>query len=146
MNNRLPSGRSASASIAASLDPLGGLPRKRILIADENASVTEVLAGHLKDRYEVEVVLDGHDAISAVILRRPDLVFLDVNMTRASGVVVLKHIKTIDPNIPVVMVTADPRTNIVADALRIGAFGYMPKPFDFRYLDHLVAMAFKPTR
>jgi response regulator of citrate/malate metabolism len=42
------------------------------------------------------------------------------------------------------MVTADPRTNLVADALRIGALGYMPKPFDFRYLDHLVAMAFEP--
>ena len=120
--------------------------RKRILIADENAGVTEVLAGHLKDRYEVEVALDGRDAINAVILRRPDLVFLDVNMARVTGVVVLKHIKAIDTNIPVIMVTADTRTNIVADALRLGALGYVPKPFDIRYLQHVVAMAFERPR
>jgi DNA-binding NtrC family response regulator len=119
---------------------------KRVLIADEDPDTTAALAEHFKHRCAVDIALDGRDAINAVIRKRPDLVFLDIDMPRVSGVVVLKHIKTIDPSIAVVMVTANAQTNLVAEALRNGAFGYVPKPFNFRYLDHLLAMVFEPPR
>lgn len=115
--------------------------QKRLLIVDDEPAITEVLREHFRDRFEVEAVFNGQDALTAVVRKRPDLVFLDINMPRMSGVEVLKDIKKIDPSIAVVMVTANERTNIAAEALQSGAFGYVPKPFDFRYLDHMAAAA-----
>ena len=59
---------------------------------------------------------------------------------------VLKDIKKIDETIPVIMVTANEQIALAADALKTGAFGYVPKPFDFRYLDHMVAAIFDRPR
>jgi DNA-binding NtrC family response regulator len=64
---------------------------------------------------------------------------LDINMPRMNGVEVLKDIKQIDDSIAVIMVTANEQVAMAAEALRNGAFGYVPKPFDFRYLDHMLA-------
>ena len=69
------------------------------------------------------------------------LVISDVNMPRMNGVEVLKDVKKIDESIAVIMVTANEQVSLAADALKSGAFGYVPKPFDFAYLDHLVAVA-----
>ena len=60
-------------------------------------------------------------------------------MPRMNGVEVLKDIKQIDDSIAVIMVTANEQVQLAAEALRSGAFGYVPKPFDFRYLDHMLA-------
>jgi len=114
---------------------------KRLLIVDDEPAITEVLREHFRGRFDVETVFNGQDALTAVVRQRPDLVFLDINMPRMSGVEVLKDIKKIDPSIAVLMVTANERTNVAAEAFQSGAFGYVPKPFDFRYLDHLVAAA-----
>ena len=118
-----------------------GTSGKRLLIVDDEPAITEVLREHFRGRFEVETVFNGPDALTAVVRQRPDLVFLDINMPRMNGVEVLKDIKKIDPSIAVVMVTANERTNVAAEALQSGAFGYVPKPFDFRYLDHMVAAA-----
>ena len=67
---------------------------------------------------------------------------LDINMPRMNGVEVLKDVKKIDESIAVIMVTANEQVSLAADALKSGAFGYVPKPFDFRYLDHMVATIF----
>jgi CheY-like chemotaxis protein len=114
---------------------------KRLLIVDDEPAIAEMLREHFRGRFEVETVSSGPDALRAVARQRPDLVFLDINMPRMNGVEVLKGIKRIDPSIAVVMVTASERTNVTAEALQGGAFGYMPKPFDLRYLDHMVAAA-----
>jgi DNA-binding NtrC family response regulator len=60
---------------------------------------------------------------------------------------VLRDIKQIDDSIAVIMVTANEQVQVAAEALKAGAFGYVPKPFDFRYLDHmLAAIVDKPPR
>jgi len=85
-------------------------------------------------------------ATHAVLRERPDVVLLDINMPRMNGVEVLKDIKKIDETIPVIMVTANEQITLAADALKTGAFGYVPKPFDFRYLDHMIAAIFDRNR
>jgi DNA-binding NtrC family response regulator len=67
-------------------------------------------------------------------------------MPRMNGLEVLKDVKKIDESIPVVIVTANEQVSVAADALKSGAFGYVPKPFDFRYLDHIVATIFDSAR
>jgi DNA-binding NtrC family response regulator len=87
----------------------------------------------------VETALNGADALAAVRRVRPDVVFLDITMPRMSGIEVLKEIKTIDPTIVVIMVTANEHVALAAEAIKNGAVAYVPKPFDLRYLDHIVA-------
>jgi DNA-binding NtrC family response regulator len=112
---------------------------KRILIVDDEPLITEVLSEHFKGNYEVETALNGTDALTAILRTRPDIVLLDINMPRMNGVEVLRDIKQIDQSIAVIMVTANEQISLAAEALKSGAFGYVPKPFDFRYLDHMVA-------
>lgn len=119
---------------------------KRILIVDDEPLITEVLGEHFKVDYEVETALNGTDALTAILRTRPDIVLLDINMPRMNGVEVLRDIKQIDDTIAVIMVTANEQISLAAEALKSGAFGYVPKPFDFRYLDHMVAAIFETPR
>ena len=119
---------------------------KRLLIVDDEPLIVEVLTEHFKTAYEIDTASNGADALTAVLRARPDLVLLDINMPRMNGVEVLKDIKKIDESIPVIMVTANEQVALAADALKTGAFGYVPKPFDFRYLDHIIATIFDRQR
>jgi len=122
-------------------------PRRRLLFVDDEPLILEVLTEHFKGDYEVETALNGADALGLILRSRPDVVMLDINMPRMNGVQVLKDIKQIDESIAVIMVTANEQVAMAADALRSGAFGYVPKPFDFRYLDHMLATLFdRPSR
>lgn len=116
-----------------------GSVRRRLLIVDDEPLILEVLSEHFKAEYDVETALNGADALGAIVRARPDVVMLDITMPRMNGVEVLKDIKQIDDSIAVIMVTANEQVALAAEALRLGAFGYVPKPFDFRYLDHMVA-------
>ena len=116
--------------------------RRRLLIVDDEPLILEVLSEHFKADYDVETALNGADALGAILRERPDVVMLDINMPRMNGVEVLKDIKQIDESIAVIMVTANEQVQMAADALKNGAFGYVPKPFDFRYLNHLLATIF----
>src|SRR4029079_9808429 len=89
--------------------------------------------------FDVETAPNGADALGAILRQRPDVVLLDINMPRMHGVEVLKETKQIDESIAVIMVTANEQVQLAAEALKSGAFGYVPKPFDFRYLDHMLA-------
>jgi DNA-binding NtrC family response regulator len=62
-----------------------------------------------------------------------------------SGLEVLARIRVIDPSIPVIMVTGANHQES-SQALKNGAFAYLPKPFDFRYVDHLVSLATDQSR
>jgi DNA-binding NtrC family response regulator len=112
---------------------------RRLLIVDDEPLILEVLSEHFSPEYVVDTALNGADALGAILRARPDVVMLDINMPRMNGLEVLKDIKQIDDSIAVIMVTANEQVAMAAEALRNGAFGYVPKPFDFRYLDHMIA-------
>jgi len=121
--------------------------RHRLLFVDDEPLILEVLREHFKGEYDVETALNGADALGAIIRARPDVVMLDITMPRMNGIEVLKDIKQIDDSIAVIMVTANEQVSLAAEALKLGAFGYVPKPFDFRYLDHMLATLLdRPSR
>jgi DNA-binding NtrC family response regulator len=113
--------------------------RRRLLLVDDEPLILEVLTEHFKADYDVATALNGADALEAVLWVRPDVVLLDINMPRMNGIEVLRDIKQIDPSIAVIMVTANEQITLAAESLTGGAFAYVPKPFDFRYLDHMLA-------
>ena len=72
---------------------------------------------------------------------RPDAVFLDINMPGMNGVEVLKRVHALDPAVPVIMVTANADIHVAEVCLKGGAIGYVPKPFNLKYMEHMAAMA-----
>jgi len=118
---------------------------RRVLVVDDEPDflvlMTDVLAT-LPEPLEVAVAGDGQAAVEAVRRDAPDLVLLDVNMPVMNGLDALKHIRQLDPQLPVLLVTAtDCRS--VSQGLSSGAFGYLPKPMDLRYVCHLVGLALR---
>lgn len=120
--------------------------RRRVLIVDDEPLILEVLSEHFKNEFDVETAPNGADALGAILRQRPDVVLLDINMPRMNGVEVLRDIKQMDESIVVIMVTANEQVQLAAESLKAGAFGYVPKPFDFRYLDHMLATIFDKPR
>ena len=115
--------------------------RRRALVVDDEQDILDILRDYLSKTLDVDTASDGTKALALVRANRPDVMFLDIHMPGANGIDVLKAVKQLDPTIPVVMVTANADNSLAAQALERGAFSYVPKPFDLRYLDHLVAAA-----
>ena len=114
---------------------------KRLLVIDDDAKIVALFADFFGDRYEVETAMNGVQGLTAMLERRPDLVLLDISMPGVSGIQVLRDIKNIDHRIPVIMVTGNNDIAAAEDALKHGAFAYLPKPFQLQYVAHLVAAA-----
>jgi CheY-like chemotaxis protein len=119
---------------------------KHVLVVDDEPELADVVREYLQDRYEVAAVHSGPAALQAVAKQRPDVVFLDFNMPGPSGLEVLKALRQIDATIPVIMVTVNTELGIVQECLREGAFAYVPKPFDLKYVEHMAALATESSR
>ncbi len=113
-----------------------------ILIVDDDAAVCwaleQVLIG---EGYGVCVAADAAAARRAIRRRRPDLVITDVRMPGESGLDLLAGLKTDYPNLPVVVTTAHGTMETAVEAVRRGAFDYMPKPLDLDRTIDLVRRA-----
>lgn len=119
--------------------------RCRLLIIDDEPDLLAVLKEYIETQRGpaeciVETAPDGSQGLDLLIRNRPDLVILDVNMPGLDGVAVLRKIRSIDPTIPVVMLTGKADAVQTEQTLRDGAVMYAPKPLDLRYLDHLLAI------
>jgi DNA-binding response OmpR family regulator len=111
----------------------------RILVVDDEEPVRDVLCEYFESQgFGVEAAPDGEAALTALGRRRPDLVLLDVRMPGLDGVEVLRRIRRVDPGVPVIMVTANEDVALARETLKLGAFDYVAKPFDFSYLDRAV--------
>ena len=114
---------------------------KRILVVDQEAATLETLQAHFEGRYEVDTARSAAAAIERYVRRRPDVVFLDVNMPGTTGLEMLKLLRQTDQRIPVIVVTANTENTIAAECIAQGAFGYVPKPFNLTYIEHMAAVA-----
>jgi len=111
----------------------------RILVVDDEPSVVELLSEFLSLKgYVVFSASNGREALRLVREERPHLILLDVCMPSMSGLEVLRQIKEIDQEVGVIMVTAVNEVEIGRLALKMGAFEYITKPIDLKYLEHAV--------
>lgn len=104
----------------------------RILVVDDEYLVRWALQQNLeKEGFEVFVAETGEEGLVKVKEEAPDLVLLDIKLPGISGYEVLEEVLKIDPGIVPIMITAFEDVGGVVKAMRLGAFDYITKPFDF---------------
>jgi len=101
---------------------------ERILIVDDEQSMCQYLSIMLqKEGYEVVAVQSGIDALREAKAKKFDLVITDIKMRELDGIQVLSGVKAIDPDVPVIIMTAYASQKSAIDAVNKGAFHYLIK-------------------
>ena len=124
---------------------------RRVLIVDDEPEVRKTLTDVLRamrypDVLQIEGVADGQQGLDAVVRQRPDLVLLDLHMPKVGGLSLLKQLREVEPRLPVIVITATQDNTMSTEALRGGAVAYLPKPFDPRHVEMLVATFLDSSR
>jgi DNA-binding NtrC family response regulator len=110
--------------------PKLGNSRGRILVVDDDREMCRFLAETLgEEGYAVDAVQDGASALNLFAQSHFDLVISDLKMPRMAGTELLRRLKEIDPECPVLLLTAFGTIESAVDAMRAGAFHYLTKPF-----------------
>jgi two-component system, OmpR family, response regulator len=113
------------------------VPRRRILVVDDEQSITDLVATALRyEGYEVEVATTGRDALSVATGFRPHLIVLDVMLPDLDGFEVQRRLAADRLPVPIVFLTARGATEDRVRGLAFGADDYVTKPFS---LEELVA-------
>ena len=114
----------------------------RILVVDDEKMIRWSLRTSLEEAgYAVEEAELGGAAIDAASREMPDLVLLDHRLPDRSGIEVLKSLRAMSPDLPVVMITAHASVEGAVAAMKEGAYDYVVKPFEVEELLATVARA-----
>ena len=103
----------------------------RVLVVDDEAPVRTMMVAALERQgYAVEQASDGRDALQVLEMNNFNLVLTDIVMQDVNGIALLERIHALQPNLPVVMVTAVHDISVAIDSMRRGAYDYLLKPFE----------------
>ena len=106
-----------------------------VLVVDDSAAIRKILTRVLRQTgmaiQTIREAGDGQEALAVLALHRIDLVLSDINMPKMDGLQLLASLKASPQwqEIPVVMITTEGGETKVAEAVRLGAAGYVRKPF-----------------
>ncbi len=118
-----------------------------LLIVDDDPAHRAMLRTVLRGwGYAVEEADDGDAAVERVRERAFDAVLSDVRMARVDGIAALREILRLNPAIPVLIMTAWSSVETAVEAMRVGAYDYLPKPLDFDALRLTLNRALEHTR
>jgi diguanylate cyclase (GGDEF)-like protein len=112
-----------------------------ILIIDDEPGIRDVLHGTLNDYYECQSVASAEEALTLLSVKKFDLVISDINMGGMSGLEMIPHVKAFAPDTVVMMISGGQTIESAIEALRVGAFDYIMKPFDLQHVEAAVRRA-----
>jgi two-component system response regulator MprA len=116
-----------------------------ILVVDDDPTVTRLLSRGLGiDGYAVRTALSGHQGLTMVRDRSPDLMILDRMMPRTDGLDVCRQVRQIDPSLPILMLTARGAPQDEVSGLEAGVDSYLAKPFSFELLRARIKALLRP--
>lgn len=119
----------------------------KILVVEDEAAVRSVLVDLLDGLgYEVIEASDGAKGWEKAEAERPDLVITDVSMPKMKGTDLLARVKQAMPETPVIVITGYASLKLAVDAVRLGAYSFIQKPFDIDEIQRVVADALERTR
>ena len=120
-----------------------------IVIAEDNAVVREVLRGIIRQDKTLKIVgeaANGQSALDLVHSHKPDLVCLDIMMPGLDGISVLRKLKEEHTDTRVILVTGQSTSDVVSQALKLGAHGFVVKPFNADKLLRAIHHALAPPQ
>jgi len=120
---------------------MSGDVRSRILIVDDEVEITAILSDLFEGQYDCTTAGSAEEALGLLFGREFELVVSDITMPGMSGLDMIPHIKQRSPNTVVVMISGMQTMESAIDALRLGAFDYLMKPFDLRQVEAVVKRA-----
>jgi DNA-binding NtrC family response regulator len=109
----------------------------KVLIVDDDKSVRNFLERFLKQKgyLWVHSVKTGKEALDIIKKEDIKLVLLDIKLPGIDGIEVLRKIKGLKKDTDVIMITGFPEETTAKEALKLGAYDYIMKPFDLAYLE-----------
>ena len=114
----------------------------RILIVDDERTLRESCASVLQmDGYNVTLIGRGEEALEVVKRRKFDIILVDLYMSQTSGMDILRSALEFNRDTIVVVMTGNPSVTSSIEALRAGAWDYLPKPFSATHLQVLIGRA-----
>jgi two-component system response regulator HydG len=115
--------------------------KKTLLIVDDDIAHRTMLRILLHWQYEIFEADDGSTAIEEAEKRDFDLILMDIRMPGISGIEALDQIRSLRPDVPILMMTAYFSDEIADQAKDRGAFGCLGKPFNFKELKQNIQQA-----
>jgi diguanylate cyclase (GGDEF)-like protein len=115
--------------------------RARILVIDDEEHIRTILCEILGEYYECESASSAEEGLATLGEKSFSLVISDVTMTGISGLEVVPQILTLAPDTVVIMMSGAQTIETAIDAMRVGAFDYITKPFDRRHVEAAVRRA-----
>src|SRR5262245_2300943 len=104
----------------------------KVLVVDDEPEIRSVLANRLEHGgFEVITACDGDEALERVKVERPAAVLMDLAMPRVGGLEALPVMRRLAPDTPVIICTGATDLPTAVEAMRLGAYDYVTKPFDF---------------
>jgi two-component system response regulator AtoC len=105
--------------------------RKRILVADDDAAIRSMLVELLRgEGYDTLEAKSGNEVLRVVPVEEPDLLLMDLRMPEQDGIQIMKRLATQDIKAPVIMMTAFGTSSAAIEAMHLGAYDYVTKPFE----------------
>jgi two-component system response regulator PilR (NtrC family) len=102
----------------------------RVLVVDDEKSMREILEIFLRNEdYDVSVAADGKSAVESIRSDIFDLIISDMKMPKMGGLELLKNVKESSPDTVFVVMTAFGTTESAVEAMKLGAYDYIQKPF-----------------
>lgn len=115
--------------------------RSRILIVDDEPEITAILSDLFSGKFDCTTAGCAEEALERLAGANFELVVSDITMPGMSGLDMIPHVKSSSPNTVVVMISGMQTVESAIDALRLGAFDYVMKPFDLRQVEAVVSRA-----
>src|ERR671939_536359 len=117
------------------------MQRARILIADDERSITEGLSAILQDEgYEVDVAQDGQKALDRLTSETYGVVLADLKMPKVDGLALLKELQSREITTECIIITGQATVDSAVQAMRQGAYDYIEKPLNAEKLNRLKAL------
>lgn len=115
-----------------------------VFVLDDEKDIVEIISETLLDAdFEVHGFTDADEALKQVVVQRPQAFFTDMNMPDLSGLDVLREVKKIDSDIPIIYVSAHLSKEILLESLAYGVYGAIEKPFSGK---QIISIAKSATR
>ena len=112
---------------------------KGVLIVDDEVGTRESVKMILKHDYEVFLAKNAEEAFLQIKEHSPDVVLLDIILPDIDGLKVLEKVKESDPDLIVIMITATKTIKTAVEAMKLGAYDYVTKPFDIDELRLIIS-------